>query len=58
MDCTPLSTFIFFFEIMQVLMEEINRYYHQYLDMLGKEHTPFPDLTIKKIYLLVQIVDN
>jgi hypothetical protein len=46
-DCTPLSTFIFFFfEIMQLLMAEIKRYYYQYLDMFGKGHGPLPNVTI------------
>jgi len=27
---------LFFFEIIQLLVEETNRYYHQYLDALDK----------------------
>lgn len=37
-DCTPLSIFmLFLFEIMQLLVKETNRYYQQYLDVLGEE---------------------
>jgi hypothetical protein len=38
-DCMPLSMFmLFFFEIMQLLVEWTNRYYHQHLDVLGEGH--------------------
>jgi hypothetical protein len=43
---------LFFFEIIQLLAEETNRYYHQYLDMLDKGHAPLPDMTIQEMYLL------
>jgi hypothetical protein len=37
-DSFPLSVFMLFFvEIMQLLVEETNRYYHRYLDTLGKD---------------------
>jgi hypothetical protein len=37
-DSTSLSVFMpFFFEVMQMVVEETNSYYHQYLDTMEKE---------------------
>jgi hypothetical protein len=47
---------LFFFEIiMQLLVEEANRYYHQYLDMLDEGHTAVPEVTIQEMYLILSI---
>jgi hypothetical protein len=43
----PLSSFVLFFlEIMQLLMEETNRYYHQYLETVDGGCSPLPDVTV------------
>jgi hypothetical protein len=59
-DCTPLSTFIlFFFESTQLLMVEINRYYHQYARQ--RTHpSAWCDSTEKNLLLpiIVQMVDD
>ena len=44
-DSSPLSILmLFFFEIIQLLVEETNRYYHQYLDTLDEWWSSLPDV--------------
>jgi hypothetical protein len=51
-DSSPISAFMFlFYEIMQLLVEKTNRYYHQYLEILDEECSPLPDATIQEMYL-------
>jgi hypothetical protein len=40
---------------MQLLVEETNRYDHQYLDTLHEGSSPLPDLTIQEMYLFLSI---
>jgi hypothetical protein len=44
---------LFFLEIIQLLMEETNRYYHQYLDMLDEGYAPLPDVTVGNTLVLL-----
>jgi hypothetical protein len=37
-------------------VEETNRYYRQYLDMLDEEQSPLPDVTVQEICLFVTII--
>jgi hypothetical protein len=37
---------------MQLLVEEANKYYHQYSDTLDEEHIPLPDMTILEVCFL------
>jgi hypothetical protein len=56
-DSSPLSIFmLFFFEIIQLSVEETNRYYHQYLGTLDKEWSPLPDVTAQEMCLFVAII--
>jgi hypothetical protein len=56
-DSSPLSMFmLFFLETMQLLVEETNRYYHQYLDALYEGCSSLPDVTIKEMYLFLSII--
>jgi hypothetical protein len=41
---------LFFSEIMQLLAEESNGYYHKYLGMLDEGQAPVPDMTIQEVY--------
>jgi hypothetical protein len=41
---------------MQLLVEETNRYYHQYFDTIAEERSPLPDVTRPEMYLFVSIV--
>jgi hypothetical protein len=55
-DSSPLSIFmLLFLEIMQLLVEETNRYYHQYLDTPDEGHSPLPDVTTQEIHLFLTI---
>jgi hypothetical protein len=47
---------LFFLEIMQLLVEESNRYYHQYLDTLDEGRSPLHDVTIWEMYLFLSII--
>jgi hypothetical protein len=47
---------LFFFTIIQQLVEETNRYYHQNLDMLDEGCSPLPDLTVQDMYLFLAII--
>jgi hypothetical protein len=42
-------------EIMQLLVEETNRYYHQYLETVAEGRSPLPDMTTPEMYLFVSI---
>jgi hypothetical protein len=46
---------LFFLEIMQLLVEETNRYYHPYLDTLDEGRSPLPDVTKQEMYLFLSI---
>jgi hypothetical protein len=47
----PLSIFMLFFvDIIQLLVVETNRYYHQYLDSPDEGQSPLPDVTLKEMY--------
>jgi hypothetical protein len=53
-DSTPLSVFmLFFLKIIQLLAEEANRYYHQYLDTFDEGLTILPDMTIHKMHFFI-----
>jgi hypothetical protein len=41
---------------MQLLVEETNRYYRQYLDTIAEGRSPLPDVTIPEMYVFVSIV--
>jgi hypothetical protein len=43
-ETSPIRAFmLFFFEIIQLLMEETTRYYHQYLDTLDEGWSPLSE---------------
>jgi len=46
----------FFFLIIQMLVEETNRYYHQYLHALDKGQSPLPDMTVQKTCLFLAVI--
>jgi hypothetical protein len=53
-DSSPLSVFMLFFhEIVQLLVEETNRYYRQYLENIAEGRSPLPDVIIPEMYLFV-----
>jgi hypothetical protein len=41
---------------MQLLVEETNRYYHQYLETIAEGCSPLPDVTIPEMYLFISFV--
>ena len=47
---------LFFFEIIQLLVEETNGYYHQYLDTLDEGRSPLPDVTVQEMCLFLTII--
>jgi hypothetical protein len=47
---------LFFHEIMLLLVEETNRYYHQYLETIAEGRSPLSDVTIPEKYLFISIV--
>jgi hypothetical protein len=47
---------LFFHEIMQLLVQETNRYYHQYLETVSEGRCPLPDVTVPEMCLFVSIV--
>jgi len=52
----PLSVFmLFFFEIVQMMVEETNRYYHQYLDALDGGQSSLPDMTVQEMGLFLAV---
>lgn len=50
-ESTPLSTFILlFYEIIQLLVEETNRYYHPYLDTQEEDgQSPLPEMIAQEM---------
>jgi hypothetical protein len=46
----------FYFAVIQQLVEETNRYYQQYLDMLDEGWSPVPDMTAQNMCLFVAII--
>jgi len=46
----------FFLEIIQLLVVETNRYYHQYLDSLTDRQSPLPDVTLKEMYSFLALI--
>jgi hypothetical protein len=55
-DSTPLCTFMVFLTgIIHLLVEETNRYYHQYLDSL-EDSTPLPDMTDSEKLLSLGVI--
>jgi hypothetical protein len=56
-DSTPLCMFMLFFRgIIHLLVEETNRYYHQYLDSLEDGPSPIPDVTDSKTFLFTGVI--
>jgi hypothetical protein len=47
---------LFFFEIIQLLVEETNGYYHQYLDTLDEGWSPLPDVTVQEVCLFLTFI--
>ena len=45
-----------FFEIIWLLVEETNRYYHQYVDALDEGQTLLPDMTVQETCLFLVII--
>jgi hypothetical protein len=55
--CTPLCMFMLYFtEIIHLLVEESNRYHHQYLASLEDRPSPLPDVTDSEIFLFLGII--
>jgi hypothetical protein len=51
-DSTPIYVFMLFFtRIIHLLVDEINRYYHQYLGSLEDGPSPLPDGTDCEMFL-------
>jgi hypothetical protein len=49
-DSLPLTLFVLFFlEIMQLLVEETNVYYHQYLKIVDEGCSPLPYVSIPEM---------
>ncbi|PNF23240.1 hypothetical protein B7P43_G18268 [Cryptotermes secundus] len=56
-DSTPLCVFMLYFVgIIHLLVEETNRYNHQYLDRLEDGTSPRPDVTESKMFLFLGII--
>jgi hypothetical protein len=56
-DSTPYSVFMLYFaSVITLLVEETNRYYHQYLDSLDDGPSPQPDVTESEMFLFLVIV--
>lgn len=53
---SPSIFMFFFFQIIQLLVEETNRYYHQYLDTLDEWQSPLPYMTVQKMCLFLVII--
>ena len=47
---------LFFFEIIQLLVEETKRYYHQYLDALDEGWSSLPAVTVHDMCLFLAII--
>jgi hypothetical protein len=55
-DSSSLRIFmLFFLEIMQLLVEETNRNYNQYMDTLDEGCSPLSDMTIKEMCLFLPV---
>ena len=51
-DLSPLSFFMLYFTpVIDLLVMETNRYYHQYLDRHNGTPNPLPDITNSEIFL-------
>jgi hypothetical protein len=56
-DSTPFYVFMLYFAgIIRLLVEETNRYYHQYLDRLEDGPSPRPDVTDSEMFLFLAII--
>jgi hypothetical protein len=56
-DSTPFCVFMLLFtRIIHLLVEETNRYYHQYLDSLEEGPSPLPDVTDSEMFLFLGII--
>jgi hypothetical protein len=47
---------LYFAEIIQLLVDETNRYYKQYAETLDEGPDPLRDVTVQKIYLFIAII--
>jgi hypothetical protein len=47
---------LFFLEIIQLLVVQTNRYYHQYLDSLNDGWSPLSDMTLKEMYSFLALI--
>jgi len=47
---------LFFVEIIWLLVEETNRYHHQYLDTLDKGQSLLPDVTVQEMCLFLAVI--
>jgi hypothetical protein len=55
-DSSPLSVFMLYFApVIDLLVTETNRCYHQYLDRQDKTPIPLPDITNSEIFLFLAI---
>jgi hypothetical protein len=58
-ESSPLSIFILFFrQIFQIILDETNRYFHQYMASknTGSTSAQPPDITIKEIYTFFALI--
>jgi hypothetical protein len=56
-DSTPFSVFtLYFAHVITLLVEETNRYYHQYLSTLDDGSSPQPDVTESEMFLFLAII--
>ncbi|PNF24699.1 hypothetical protein B7P43_G17356 [Cryptotermes secundus] len=56
-DSTPFCVFMLYFAgIIHLLVEETNRYYHQYIDRLQDGPSPRPDVANSKMFLFLGII--
>ena len=54
---SPLSIcMLYFTSVIDLLVTETNRYYHQYLDRRDKTPNPLPDITNPKMFLFLAIM--
>jgi hypothetical protein len=56
-DPAPYSVFMLYFaSVITLVVEETNRYYHQYLDTLDGGPSPLPDVTESELFLFLVII--
>jgi hypothetical protein len=56
-DSSPLSIFMLYFaSVIDLLVTETNRYFHQHLDRQDETSTPIPDITNCKMFLFLAII--